>query len=459
MNLYNQAVVDAAKVVASAARQDFLSLKRRGAVALTAIAGGGKSHFVVDTVTECRSKGMRVAVAAPTNEQVFALAASIADRDPALQVVFVPATGVELPPWAVRPNLSAIRPAHQATGADVVIGTIDKLGTARNPRNSTIKPIGSFDALVMDEAYQANAAKYYAVAGIADRHLCVGDSGQIHPFTTLEEGHRWKGLPEDPLQTAIGVLRQNHPTTPIHSFPITRRLDGRGAMIARCFYPATHTFGAAVNDGVREMHLIKAAAQQPRARAIDKALDLAANSGWAHVELPARPVLRHDPEVAAVLVELAARLLGRGPRLVCERTRTPTALLPARIAVGVAHNDQKDLVRSLLNGAGLNGVVVDTANRLQGLEFDVSLCWHPLSGLDEADHFHLESGRMCVMCTRHRHACIVVGREGDRELVEGLPPSTPAWPGIDADQILGGWEAHRRVFAGLAPVRVACPEA
>jgi hypothetical protein len=104
----------------------------------------------------------------------------------------------------------------------------------------------------------------------------------------------------------------------------------------------------------------------------------------------------------------------------------------------------------------LADVVVNTANKLQGLEFDFVVCWHPLAGLPEADTFHLEAGRLCVICTRHRHACAVVGRRGDRELIEGLPPSTPAYPGggPDADDVLKGWEVHREVFTALTPYLV-----
>jgi hypothetical protein len=125
-----------------------------------------------------------------------------------------------------------------------------------------------------------------------------------------------------------------------------------------------------------------------------------------------------------------------------------------RIAIGVSHNDQKAMIRTLLDSAGLGAVVVDTANKLQGLEFDFSICWHPMAGLDEADEFHLESGRMCVMCTRHRHSCVVIGRAGDRELVAGLPPATPAWPGVEFDHILRGWEVHQSVFSALTPYHV-----
>jgi chromosomal replication initiation ATPase DnaA len=43
------------------------------AVVVPAPAGAGKSHLTVTAVDEARRKGLRVAVAAPTNEQAFGL--------------------------------------------------------------------------------------------------------------------------------------------------------------------------------------------------------------------------------------------------------------------------------------------------------------------------------------------------------------------------------------------------
>jgi hypothetical protein len=81
---------------------------------------------------------------------------------------------------------------------------------------------------------------------------------------------------------------------------------------------------------------------------------------------------------------------------------------------------------------------------------------HPLSGLPEADEFHLDPGRMCVLLTRHRQACIVVGRAGDREIVyDRPPPPTAAYLGHDPDPILDGWEIHRELFAALDGQRVS----
>jgi hypothetical protein len=89
------------------------------------------------------------------------------------------------------------------------------------------------------------------------------------------------------------------------------------------------------------------------------------------------------------------------------------------------------------------------AEQAGGLEFEVVFAWHPLSGSPEADVFHLDPGRMCVLLTRHRHACVVVGRAGDRDLLDDRRHRrSPSW-GWDPDPVLDGWDVHRGVFDGL----------
>jgi hypothetical protein len=458
MTFYNQAVIDAAALVAQQVQKAFLDIAEEGAATLSAIAGAGKSRLATNTVGKCRNHGFRVAVTAPTNEQVFALVHSIGKTYPKAKIVFLPASTVDLPGWARLPNVEIIDKAKDANNKDIVIATVDKFASARNPRNpKQVAPIDPFDAVIIDESYQVSAAKYYAVASIAPRHLCVGDGGQILPFTRYQQGWQWKGLAEDPLKSATAVLQANRPDTQHFQFPITRRLDPRGAAIARHFYPPDHNFGAAVLDGVRSMKLKPSKAAAMYDRAIDKGLDYAATTGWAYFEQPAMQTLVADPDTAELIKDILMRLHQRADKLTCELHPLGTPLMQSRVAVAVSHHQQLDLVRYLLDRNGLQQVVVNTANKLQGLEFDVLVCWHPLAGLMEADQFHVESGRLCVMCTRHRHACIVVGRQGDRDLVEGVPPSTPTYPGAGSgtDDILRGWETHRNVFAELESSRIA----
>src|SRR4029079_13146336 len=104
---------------------------------------------------------------------------------------------------------------------------------------------------------QADGAKYFTVAGLAGLHLLVGDGGQISPFSTIGDPTRGRGLPEDPVQTSVGVLLPNRPQTPVYGLPITRRLDGRAARVARLFAP-TLRFAPAGRPGVRGLTLRRA---------------------------------------------------------------------------------------------------------------------------------------------------------------------------------------------------------
>ncbi len=450
--LYDAATLSAAEATVDAALHDLLdgAGASRGVV-VPAPAGAGKSRLIVTAVDRTRARGRRVAVAAPTNEQAFGLLRTISNVHCAggsgRTVTFVPASTVTLPD-TIR-TLPGVREAKakDASDQDLIVGTLSKLGDAFARGD-----LAPFDVLLVDEAYQADSAKYFAVGGLAPVHLLVGDAGQISPFAAVADPGRWRGLSEDPLQTAVGVLRRNHPLTPVHGLPVTRRLDPRAAAVARLFYPDL-CVNAAVLPGVRELRLGKGGGGDRR---LDPALDLAARDGWAHVELPRAAVLQADSEAVVLIADLVNRLFERGPRVRCERGPSLGALAPSRVAVGVCHNDQKDHLRAALDERGLCEVVVETANKLQGLEFEVVFVWHPLSGLPEADEFHLDPGRLCVLLTRHRHACVVVGRVGDRELLDDRPPPpTAAYLGYDPDPVLDGWEIHQAVFDALAPFRVA----
>lgn len=451
--LYDTGVVAAADRMADCAIADSLSGApgQRG-VHVTAPAGAGKSYLVSRAVGRARARRLRVAVAAPTNEQAFGLVRTIAMLHcgtGSQTVTFVPARSVSLPDAIRRLPGVQEREASTASREDLIVGTLSKLGDAF--ARGSLSP---FDVLLIDESYQADAGKYYSVGDLAPVHLLVGDGGQISPFSTIDDPCRWRGLPEDPLQTAVGVLRRNHSQTAVYGLPITRRLDGRAVLIARLFYQDL-SFAPAVLAGVRELRMRKAAAKNRRLRKLDAALDVAAREGWAHIELPRAAVLQADPVAVELLAALLLRLFERRPDVRCERQPQLSPLRPEQVAIGVSHNDQKDFLRVTLDSLGLANVVVETANKLQGLEFELVFVWHPLSGLPEADGFHLDPGRLCVLLTRHRQACIVVGRAGDRELLEDqIPQPTEAYLGWDPDPVLDGWAVHRGIFAALEPFRV-----
>lgn len=446
MKLYDESVIARANATIEKAIQEILDAGPRRAVVGVAPAGAGKSYAIGTAVQRARRASLRVAVATPTNEQAFALVSALADRMKRETITFVPASKVSLPQEHCRRNVEE-KIAKDVAMDGVLVGTLNKLGDAHARGD-----LGPVDLLLIDEAYQANAVHYYLVGDLADRHLLMGDSGQLAPFTSAPEGDRWRGLAEDPLLTAVEVVRRNHPTTSVHRLPVTRRLDPRAVPVAQAFYP-DHPFKAAVLSGVRKLSLHSAPGKKSHILE-DESLERASRTGWAHIEMPTSAVLTADPETAELIRRLTVRLFEREPTVACEDRSRPAALRPENVAVAVSHNDQKDLLRSILEDAGLGEVHVDTANKLQGLTFELVIAWHPLAGLTDVDPFHLDPGRLCVMLTRHRHACIVVGRAADRDLVEGIPPATPSFVGWDSNPALEGWYVHESVFQALEPHRV-----
>ena len=125
----------------------------------------------------------------------------------------------------------------------------------------------------------------------------------------------------------------------------------------------------------------------------DEALETAAASGWALYELPARHTVRTDAEAVTACAALAARLLQRGAVSYSERAAAgaPVTAEPHRGGDGAPGPGPGDPCGAAGNGIG--GITVDTANRLQGREFDVVIVLHPLSGRRDATAFHLEAGR------------------------------------------------------------------
>lgn len=99
-------------------------------------------------------------------------------------------------------------------------------------------------------------------------------------------------------------------------------------------------------------------------------VDAMAQRGWAQLKLPARPAPPEDPEVIESAVEVVARLVGRGATLTCERHAQGRALEHGDVAVAASHRSQVAAIRQPLHALGLAIVKVDTADKLQGLEFD-----------------------------------------------------------------------------------------
>lgn len=187
----------------------------------------------------------------------------------------------------------------------------------------------------------------------------------------------------DPMQSAVAVLLRNNPTLPVHRLPVSWRLPVTAEhVIAEAFYPFSG-FRSGTGPGERGLRFTtRGFGNDP----VDAVLASAAGTGWGLLELPAGYTIRTDAEA------------------------------------------------------------VDTANRLQGREYEVTVVLHPLSGRRDATAFHLEAGRLCVLTSRHRQACIVVARAGIRELLDAHPVAEPVHL-HEPVKFPDGWAANQTMMA------------
>jgi hypothetical protein len=401
--------------------------------------GAGKSTLVVHAAHHLAQRGEPVMIVAQTNEQVDDLAERLTDRYPDLTVGRLLRTGRLLSQRLV--GRGNVRGAERVNGLGglppIILATAAKW--ARVPDKD-----GHWTHAIIDEAYQMRSDALLACAGLFDKALFVGDPGQLDPFSSVATD-RWTGLTWDPLRNAVDVTLAHNPEMPLRNLPVSWRLPASAAgLVERAFYPFT-PFIPGSCPGDRSMAFLPTITPDP----VDRVLDRAAESGWGYLELPFQHTLRTDRELADTLATTAQRLLTRGCTTYCDQAPRPDgrALTPARIAIGVAHNDQAEAVRSRLPRE-LGTITIDTANRLQGREFDVTLVWHPLSGRVDASAFHLETGRLCVLLSRHRHACIVVARAGIPGLLDRHPSTQPVHLDVPP-KFPDGWRAHQIVMEYL----------
>ncbi|MFE6712249.1 AAA family ATPase [Streptomyces sp. NPDC057695] len=404
--------------------------------------GAGKSTLVVRAALELAAEGRPLMVVAQTNAQVDDLVLRLTEKEPDLEVGRLHSNDSDPYDKALNDleNVRKSAKAGELAGLPVVLSTAAKWAHVKN-----VEP---WAHAIVDEAYQMRSDALLAVAGLFERALFVGDPGQLDPFSVVG-AEQWAGLSYDPSASAVSTLLAHNPDLPQHRLPVSWRLPASAApLVSDAFYPFT-PFRSGTGPGDRRLSFAVAS----DGSGPDRVLDEAAESGWGLLELPARHTPRTDPEAVAAVAVVVRRLLDRGGAAVSERAETPVPLTPDRVAVGTAHRDQAAAVRAALAGLGVTGVTVDTANRLQGREYDVTVVLHPLSGRPDATAFHLETGRLCVLASRHRHACVVVCRAGVADLLDAHPSTEPVQLGA-AVSFPDGWEANHAVLSHLEEHRV-----
>ena len=248
------------------------------------------------------------------------------------------------------------------------------------------------DVLIVDEAYQCTYADLGALGSMASQVVCVGDPGQIDPVVTGDTS-RWATSPTGPHVPAPTALIAAHPGL-VNSVALeyTWRLGPDTTRLVQSrFYPE-----------------LPFTSRRP-AEHISVGGDVLPELTHRQVRVANGAT---DASLIRAAVERVRELIGRAELTTSAGTRR---LTDEDVAVVVPHVPQAAAVRAMLSTHP--GVLVGTADALQGLERPAVVAVHPLSGKRVADEFSVKPGRLCVMLSRHRcHLSVLIDDQTDAVL-------------------------------------------
>ncbi|ACV79019.1 AAA family ATPase [Nakamurella multipartita] len=321
--------------------------------------GAGKTALVVDVVRQLLTRAaLTVYVVAPNNNQVAALAARLADALPADSVlVLAKKIKPEEVPAAVFAGDSE-RARHLAA-AHVTVCTIAR---------AMVQP-PQCDVMVVDESYQSTHQQVRSAMAKADQVLLVGDPGQIGPVVTVRTD-LYTG-PTAPHLRAPDVF-DRHPDAVVLTLPHTYRF---GADTAQALAPL-YDFGFG-------------SARPPRS--------IIGLPELASIRVDGVEEGNTDEDLLQAVVRRAVGLVGRVADVDGE-------LLPVTdgdVAVVASHNAQVALLRGMLAEQGHPDLLVGTADKLQGGQWEAVVAVDPLAGGVQGSHA-TSLGRLCVMASRHK---------------------------------------------------------
>ncbi|MGM0931734.1 MAG: TM0106 family RecB-like putative nuclease [Actinomycetota bacterium] len=349
--------------------------------------GTGKTHVGSHAVARLVAMGWKVGVVGQSHAVVDNMLRAAIEKAgvPPEQVAKKP-NGDHDFPWPNRNTADVTRLLESPGGA--LIG-----GTAWTMTGSAVPP-KSLDLLVIDEAGQFSLANTLAVSRAAKRLLLLGDPQQLPQVT--------QGTHPEPVdESALGWLSAGHATLP----------PELGYFLARSW--RMHP------DLCRAVSVL----------AYEGRLESAPAAATRHLEgaPPGVECVYVDHQGNATSsAEEAAEVLAQVRRHVGLLWREDVAVQPrplagADILVVAPYNAQVQLIRSVLDGAGLPDVRVGTVDKFQGQEAPVVIVSTSVSAAAEAPRgmeFVLNRNRNNVAVSRGQWRAVIVR---SRALTDYLP--------------------------------------
>lgn len=419
-----------------------------GAIAVVkAPPGSGKTHTLIESL-DVALKKRRIVIAAQTNNQVDGICERIAARYPDQSVIRFSSSGYQRPAKMDERVLFVDRKNSIPAGPVVMVSTVAKLALSKFD--------GDFDLLFVDEAWQMAWADFLPMRHVAGRYVLIGDPGQIPPTVAIDVD-RWESSDHPPHQATPTLILENPMLAPLRTelrLPTCRRLPYDSVWLVNRFYD--FEFDSDAKPGERFIKATKnSRIDGAAADAVDRALlamhatRYPATTAVLQMATPAGGLpVGTDLELSRYVAEVVARLIER--RCVVSTSAlekgNPRVLRPSDIGVVSTHNLMNTAIHNELRAISskYGDIRVTTPERWQGLEKPVMVAVHPLSGVTSPSSFDLETGRLCVMASRHQAACFFITRDHvSSTLDDHLPLAEQALGGVDS---VGKGHALHREF-------------
>jgi len=399
--------------------------------------GAGKTRTLVAVCAHASKARKRVGVACQTNGQADDVCRRLASEIGASRVCrFIGGNADNTPP---------VQGCHvESSAKDIPDGPMVIVGTTA--KWALIESAPDIDHFLIDEAWQMAMASFIPLLRFCDRFILIGDPGQIPPVVSAPT-ERWETSMNPPHRAAPEVLRERLDVHAV-SLPATWRLPHDTANLIRDFYD--FEFESAALGGDRSLRF--STSKSSTVAGVDAALDRLMAHSVARVLVPMPKdggLAQADPEVGAAAAATVVRALERkATASATDRDMTNKELRPEDIGVAASHRVMVQSVLSHLPEKLRSAVKVDTAERWQGLERELMVVVHPLSSMENPGEFDLETGRLCVMASRHTHGLVVVGREHIGDTLDAVLP-VAAQPIGRPDGVARGLRRHRAFWKHL----------
>ena len=422
----------------------------RGDLALCVVKappGSGKTYTLIESLEVVIKSKLRVVIVAQTNNQVDQICQRIVQRFTAQTVYRYSSKSYDAPSDG-HERVSVVKHSSGLpVRSGIVVGTASKFGLSELD--------GQFDLLFVDEAWQMAWADFLPMRHIAPRYILIGDPGQIPPTIGIEVD-RWESSYFQPHVATPQIILANPKLADdllALEIAVCRRLPADSTTLVNGFYD--FKFESDAQPGERFIRPTRQVAVDSLA---DDSVDRALQQMWQSKEpystsmigYPTQvsgPASGTDLELAAFVGDIVKRLLDRkceistGPH---ERDK-PRQLTINDIGVVSTHNQMNTAIQHVLVGIkkSYEKIRVTTPERWQGLEKPIMIAVHPLSGVTSPSGFDLETGRLCVMSSRHEAACFFVTRDHISETLDSHLPSADQALGC-ADLVGRGHAMHRQ---------------